>query len=45
MSKNNTLKKIVIATAVVGAAMYAANEYIMKISANIIFDRAFKNYF
>lgn len=34
MSKNNTLKKIVIATAVVGAAMYAANEYIMKIATS-----------
>ena len=34
MSKNNTLKKIVIATAVVGAAIYAANEYIMKIATS-----------
>ena len=30
MSKNNTLKKIVVATVAVGAAMYAANELIIK---------------
>ena len=30
MSKHNTLKKIIAATIVVGAAMHAANEYIIK---------------
>ena len=32
MAKHNTLKKIIIATVLVGGAMYAANEYIMKSS-------------
>ena len=32
MAKHNTLKKIIVATVLVGGAMYAANEYIMKCS-------------
>lgn len=38
MAKHNTLKKIIIATALVGGVMYAANEYIMKcsISKNLL---------
>lgn len=34
MSKHNTLKKIVTATVVIGTAMYAANEYIMKVATS-----------
>ena len=30
MAKHNTLKKIIVAAVLVGGAMYAANEYIMK---------------
>ena len=32
MAKHNTLKKIIVATVLIGGAMYAANEYIMKCS-------------
>ena len=34
MSKHNTLKKIMITAAVVGTAMYVANEYIMKLATS-----------
>ena len=34
MSKNHTFRKIVVATALIGTAMYIANEYIMKIATS-----------
>ena len=34
MSKNHTFRKIVVATALIGTAMYVANEYIMKIATS-----------
>lgn len=34
MSKYNTLKKIVVTTVILGTAMHAANEYIMKIATS-----------
>ncbi len=34
MSKHNTLKKIIITTAVLGTAIHVANEYIMKIATS-----------
>ena len=34
MSKNHTFRKIIVATALIGTAMYIANEYIMKIATS-----------
>ena len=34
MAKHNTLKKIVVATVMIGTAMHVANEFIMKIATS-----------